>query len=142
MLETFIEVFDEGGPISSTAALIATVDLETRDIGAHDLPAGMADRMLEVHWETGGHPDDVLVRFCEGTAFLDADSVLSMVLEFDRFRFVDHETPPPSGAGVPAVETSGVEAPYEQAMPGPSAWYADLSFMVWMVCGHHGPVDQ
>ena len=36
----------------------------------------------------------------------------------------------------------GVEAPYVQAMPGPSGWYADLSFMVRMVCGHHGPVDQ
>ena len=36
----------------------------------------------------------------------------------------------------------GVEAPYVQAMPGPSGWYADLSLMVRMVCGHHGPVDQ
>ncbi len=31
---------------------------------------------------------------------------------------------------------------YGQAMPGPSGWYADLSFMVRMVFGHHGPVDQ
>ena len=106
MLETFIEVFDEGGPISSTAALIATVDLETRDIGAHDLPAGMADRMLEMHRVKGGHPDDVLVRFCEGTAFLDADSVLSMVLEFDRFRFGDDEARLPRRAAVQAIETS------------------------------------
>lgn len=36
----------------------------------------------------------------------------------------------------------GAEAPYVQAMPGPSGWYADLSFMVRMVSGHHGPVDQ
>ena len=106
MVETFIKVFDEGCPISSTAALIATVDLETRDIGAHDLPAGMADLMLEMHSVKGGHPDDVLVRFCEGTAFVDADTALSMVLEFDRFRFGDDETPPPSGATVPPIDTS------------------------------------
>jgi len=105
MVKTFIAVFDDGGPISSTAALVATVDLENRDMGAHDLPAGMADLMLEVHWNKGGSPDDVLVRFCEGTAFVDADTVLCMVLDFDRFRFGDDETRLPSHAGVPAIET-------------------------------------
>lgn len=29
---------------------------------------------------------------------------------------------------------------YGQAMPGSSGWYADLSFMVRTVFGHHGPV--
>ncbi len=106
MVKTFIAVFDDGRPMSSTAALVATVDLETRDMGAHDLPAGMADLMLELHWNKGGSPDDVLVRFCEGTAFVDADTVLCMVLDFDRFRFGDDETRLPSGAGVPVIETS------------------------------------
>ena len=39
----------------------------------------------------------------------------------------------PSGGRV-AVTT------YGQAMPGSSGWYADLSFMVRTVFGHHGPV--
>jgi hypothetical protein len=106
MVEMFIAVFDDGGPISSTAALIANVDLETRDMGASDLPVGMADLMLEMHRVKGGHPDDVLIRFCMGTAFVGADTVLSMVLEFDRFRFGDDETRLPSGAWVPVIETS------------------------------------
>lgn len=65
----------------------------------------MADLMLKLHWNKGGSPDAVLVRFCEGTAFVDADTVLCMVLDFDRFRFGDDETHLPSHAGVPAIKT-------------------------------------